>query len=677
MTSPADNPLTVSIGSTLELARAIEDFIRRNPSILGGADLYLLDWGSPSHRAGVLAATLVALRDSKGRRAAETLIILSPPGRDREAIKTQAREGFVEALKSLAPNVDLEAAARWFDASARVEIAPDRRSASVVALAKDLPARTVMIVQEAAEYRDDTVAPFIPEGATGALLPADIWAPQLHALAETVVQVIAGSEIHLAFDTHRPIPVRENLLELLKSIEGCGVFGGASEAGVDAILAEHVERWDGWIRDGHLGRALRELDALSVIDDEERSFVRIQLLHRADRRPEALAEVRALLDADRQPSSKDRVRLARICADANSLLLAREVLAPAIDRLESLSDLEVALGVAEDVGDAALQDAAAQRLEALFPASPGLIERQRRQLLSQGRYARLAKAFPQDAAHGAYRLLTEGVAAAGDQAPDYIGLIAAAPDANTAEWLRYLGFDDAMRRGLILHAFALVRDEARLAAFESFRARKLIRALEAIFLRPVAKGQFAAPEADIQTSLVSLIRCLARRPQDAALRALVAELLKPAVAGASGFHLAILALVHIAAGPINLVARNEPSGGSARWLAEHKPFVRGLFEWLGSEAPIVMGRLPAPEALITESADAFVSGAVRCISAAPLDVADDVETLHTWIAVGAAVAPYTVDPDYDLVLIRLGATRLASSGFPQAGRDLAEQAMLN
>lgn len=677
MTTQAEDTPMVSIRSTHDLARALEDFIRRNPNIMGGADIYLLDLGDPAVRAGILAATLVSVVDGDKRRAAEALVILCPPERDADAIQASARQGFLDAYRIIAPTVDLENAGKWFDLFARVEVAPDRRSSSVLTIAKGLSPRTAMIVHEAGEYRDDAVEVFVPDGASGPLLPEDLWAPQLHALARSIVEAIAGLQVHVAFDTHRPHPVREALQALLLSIKGCGVFGGASDSDRSGVMAQHTANWDRWIREGHLGRALQDLDAVEQITDAERQFIRVQLLHRAGLNVEALAEVRALLDSGEVPTASDRVRLAQICAYANGRGLARELLDPAIDCLEGQSDLEVALDVAKDFRDSALEERAAARLEALFPSSPGLIERRRRQLLAQGGYAELAQTYTPDAAHGAYRILAEGMAAANDAPPDYLGLIAAAPDATTAYWVRYLGFDDAMRRGLFVHAFALVKDEAKLPRFEVMRSRRLISALEAIFLRMGPKGTFLVPEAEVQNALVSLIRDLSHRPGDGALRAALADLFQPNVAGPDGHLLAILVLSMLAGQPINLVARDQPSSGSLKWLSEHQDFARGLFQWLAAEAPIVIGRLPAPSELVTASADSFVSSVARYIGGMPLGTLDDVQELRNWLAAGAAVTTYSVDTDYDLVLIRLAATRLATGGFPQAGRDLAEQAVIN
>ena len=110
-----------------------------------------------------------------------------------------------------------------------------------------------------------------------------------------------------------------------------------------------------------------------------------------------------------------------------------------------------------------------------------------------------------------------------------------------------------------------------------------------------------------------------------------------------------------------------------------KPFLRAAFDWMKTEEPFVIGRTVFPASLLSEPADDVVSAIASYLTYAPADAQDeqDDQATLTWLALGAAVAPHTSDPDYDLRLIRLAAGKLASAGAVQLARDLAEQALLS
>ena len=237
--------------------------------------------------------------------------------------------------------------------------------------------------------------------------------------------------------------------------------------------------------------------------------------------------------------------------------------------------------------------------------------------------------------------------------------------------------DDALRRRLLVHAFELARREARLPGFSQRRDRLLLDALKGLFLNPSKDERFAVPMEDIQSAIVSLIRSLANHPDTHNLRIGLTALVQPSIAGTSGLALMASVVLSLASEPLGLEKRPLPGKAAADWIVEHKPFVRSLFAWLKSEEPIVIGRFTTPANFLTEPADEIVSAIADYIEHAPVASDEDVHAVQTWLALGAAVAPHSSDPDFDLRLLRLAAGKLASAGFPQIARDLAEQALLN
>jgi len=111
------------------------------------------------------------------------------------------------------------------------------------------------------------------------------------------------------------------------------------------------------------------------------------------------------------------------------------------------------------------------------------------------------------------------------------------------------------------------------------------------------------------------------------------------------------------------------------WLSQHRDIVGRVFSWLEAESPVLIGAAAAPRELIGEHADDFVQAVAAYIQHAPVADASDIQVLQHYLAAGAAVAPHGSSPDFDLVLLRLVAGKLATVGFAQAGRDLVEQAL--
>ena len=49
----------------------------------------------------------------------------------------------------------------------------------------------------------------------------------------------------------------------------------------ETILSRRVDQWDQWIASGHAGLAIRDVDALPASFDDQKPFLRVQLMHKA------------------------------------------------------------------------------------------------------------------------------------------------------------------------------------------------------------------------------------------------------------------------------------------------------------------------------------------------------------------------------------------------------------
>jgi hypothetical protein len=278
----------------------------------------------------------------------------------------------------------------WLRGRFQTITALDRRSRSVLDLIDAQPERTVIIVTEAASYRDDAIEPYVAPGTSTPLQLEDVWVPQIHALAAAAVELAKKRSLYVALDADQPSPRREHLSELLLSVDGCGVMGSSRDEDPGSILAARVDQWEAWIRAGHLGRALRDIEKLPAKLDANKPYLRIQVLYKAGHFPQALQAIRDAVIPDSKLDGSLQVKLARIAEDANASRLASEILAPAVDKLESQEDLESALATAQDTGSAELEEKVVRRLAAMFPGSRGLRKRHLGTLLAAADYAAVA-----------------------------------------------------------------------------------------------------------------------------------------------------------------------------------------------------------------------------------------------------------------------------------------------
>jgi CHAT domain-containing protein len=562
----------------------------------------------------------------------------------------------------------------------RLVAAADRRISSVLDLLGQQNERMAVIVTEAANYRDETVQPHIPAGGETPLLRQDFWVPHFHALASAATKVARERTFYVALDANELSPSRKELSNLLTSIDRCGVLAGTRDEDPEVFLAQHVGQWDAWIREGRLGRALRDLEQLPRRLATQKALIRIQLMHRAGHYPQALQAIREEMGLGRKLDATMRVKLARFAQDASASRLAAEVLTPAIAELSHLEDFESALAVAREIGSSELEQRVADRMTALFVDSPGLRIRRRRALREAGDYsavaASLAKEPGAEASAEYYERLARYLSGTG--VPDYHALIASAKGrVELAETLRLACVRDALRRQLIFHAFEFALPAPKTASLLTRWQNLLLEGLERVFLLSGQGGSLILPFDRGLATLVALVDSLGADPANQTLRVSLAKVMAPSIAGTTGLALMASVAMKLASRPVHAEPTITLGTAGADWLAEHEPFLRSAFEWLKGEEPLVIGRTVLPKELVPEPADEVLSAITHFLAFAPLNSRKDAADLQFWLTFAATVAPHSSNPDFDLRLIRLVAERLVDAGYSQLARDLAEQAVLN
>ncbi|QQN66761.1 CHAT domain-containing protein [Bradyrhizobium diazoefficiens] len=668
------------LGDRADLARAFADSFAKNPRIFGGGDILTLEIFDPVERAGILAAALVGLVNESGRRAVRRFVIIVPPGTDTQAANAEAGTAMVAAITLLAGREFSAEEQAALPKLLRPVAAADLRISSVLDLIRQQNERTAVIITEAAAYRDQSIQPYVPPGAESPLLHQDFWVPQFHSLASAATELAREQKLYVALDANELSPSRDELSNLLTSIDRCGVLAGSRDEDPEIFLAQHVGQWDRWIREGRLGRALRDLEHLPRSLTSQKALIRIQLTYRAGHYPQALQAIREEMAPGRKLDATIRVKLARFAQDANASLLAAEVLAPAIAELDRLEEFESALMIAHDIGSSELEDRVADRMTALFVDSPGLRIRHRRVLLAAGDYAGVAKSLAKERGAEAraeyYERLAKYLPVAG--VPDYHGMIASAKgELQLAETLRLAGVRDSLRRQLIFHAFELALPAPKTASLLTEWQDLLLEALERLFLLSGPSGSLVLPFERILVALTALIDSLGADPSNQSLRVRLAKLLGPSIAGMTGLALMSAVAMKLASRSVLAEPTITPGTAGADWLSEHEPFLRAALAWLKGEEPIVIGRTVLPKELVTEPADEVLSAITELLSHASLSSRGDASDLQFWLMFAAAVAPHSSDPDFDLRLIRLVSERLVGAGYSQLARDLAEQAVLH
>ena len=501
-------------------AQQLKAFIIQNPNIFGAADIYNIRFQSPLTLAGMLTAVLTGLVDTDRRPAVHKYLVILPPGLKAEECEEKVWSIIAPTFRLFAQREMEPCYQVWLKSHFHLVIAPDRRTSSILDIIKAQPEFTSITVVDAASYRDDGVALYIAPGASSPLRPEDVWAPQLRALATAAIKLAKTSKLYVALDANQLSPGRKVLSDLLLSIEGCGVLGSSSENSPDSILATKVDQWDAWLQEGSLGKVFREIDQLPANLDRQKPYLRIQILHKAGHFPQALEAIRSEITRGLALDASMRVKFAKFAQDANASRFAAEILSPAVGELRNREDLESALVTAHDADSIELEEKIAERLNTLFPGSPGVRQRRLRTFFANRDYRGAAMLMADEPGGQAEFYCNIARFLSGDDAPDYNGLIAlAGSDISQADAYRIACVNDALSRKLVSKAFELA-----LALPSTLAQRKrgellLLRVMEQFLLLNGKDGALPVESELFQTAILSLIARLAANPENHALRA--------------------------------------------------------------------------------------------------------------------------------------------------------------
>lgn len=581
------------------------------------------------------------------------------------------------SVASLLANARLETAV---EALVRVVLLPNHNTHEIVREIGPPRPKSIIVVIDAAQFRSESVRPFISENGPGApTLPEDFWVPQIHNLAQEMTCAYLDQEVYFALDAGELGPSRPELLEMLKSIDGVGLSVAVLDGDTESVIAAKVDQWMKWAADGQVGRALQGIDALPESLNSEKPILRIQLLHHAGLHGQALAEL-AKLQLAENGNPFVFLKLARIASDAGAGVLAARLLKSAAPRLTKLEDLASALNVSSGIDDPTAEQTVVDRLARLFPGSATLRSSTVRREFSRGNYVAAAAAMAPEQSDQAIRALYEdlGHRLSCEAMVDYLGirrdLLRRHPE--FSDKIDEALVRDALRRGLFVHAFEMAVSKPPLPRW---RARTLLEIVERILLNPGKDNALLVEEERVSDAMGSAVAYLAIHPDDGHFRVSVARLLEHQVAGRLGLAIIAVLCLNAFRRPISPKRTANAPGWLLEDLIADKEFLKRAMDWLASESPADIGRIRFPSELLpSASADELLPSFEKMLIGlgGNLDTEGDLQAFSSWLAIGVSIARIGSDPVADLGMIGLAANLLVQAGRAQQARDYAEMALL-
>lgn len=645
-------------------------FFIENGISFGTVDIFCFGPGNANRYIRDIVGLLAACHDADGQSPIRLFTVVFPAS-------DAARAGGVDQIRAKLEHLLLTSG--WSDPGEtslgdrlRVVVPPDLRSESLLTIIGEAVSRSVILVLEAAVFRAAGVEPY----EASPHLPEDFWTPQLHVLAEQITKTVKSDGPYTILHAGQALPHRPELRALLQSIGPVGVLGADSIDSVEANLAEKGIEWSRYLAEGRLGAVMRSIEGLPSSVESEQPFLRVQMLHRAGFHAQALKAIEAsTLDGDANPHAL--AKMAEIAVDAGADFLATKLLDQAVEELAIPEVLELALATAGRIHDERVENRLAVRLEQLYPDSAGHRRRRIRKLAGAGEYAAVAAALAEqpeaDETRAFYEFLGDRLGQPG--VPDYMaireGLLTTQPS-----WAAS-AVEDALRRGLIVHAVELALRNGATAELSRQDASLLLETVESVLLSRNPNGELPIEPEQLKRLIKHVISYLSAHPSDGSTRLRLTGLLSAASSGRMGLILIASATLDFVQRPIALREKERVRGLSASELVKKKTFIQNAFAWLDSEAPLMPIGAILPVSLVTEPADEVLPAISEVLLGLGSRIADDtdIRAQLNWLTFGLALVPHSSDPDQDLGLIRLGAGRLAAAGRVQQARDLAEQAL--
>ena len=640
-----------------------------------GVDIVCAGGARLSERIGeLLFVVLTGLQDGDGRRVYRKVLVVLPPVEDEQ------RDRIVEHLAAAAdrfrgtPLDDAELAA--IDRQVTVRRAADFDFESLSLVLRDITTRTLVVVIDSALYRVASLDSGDQPMGT-ARIDEDLWVHHLHAVAASCVEVARASDSCIILDAGESLPLRESGRELLCSIEGCGVCGGSNEDDPAKVVMSESEGWLGYMKMGRSDLAMAAIDALPAALEQHKIAFKIQMLHMGGSEGAAIELLRNELAVGNRFDPTFRVRAAKFADAANDHAMVADLLRDTVHRLETEEWIELALAISRRSALQDLERECIELLSKLFQRSTGLRDHYFVHLLkacgdlANGKTLGELGGPPQFAAFSRSLLgalnnfsdktYEEAIATVEQEWPECVG------DARLACAVH------AQESGLVSSALSLARPDENTGDFSRHAAGILLWGIETSLL---SGEKVELVRETLMESVVAVLAYLAGHPTDASTRLRLTRLMSVQVSASLGIVLLSHAVLTLSTTEPKIKQREKPDQDEAT-DEQFKTFFRAAFEALKDKGPLQIGLSQLPAELMVPSAGALLEWIVFMIDriGREEDSPADFDFLEKLLAIGAAIASHTADPNQDLFLLRLAAEKFAICGMMQKARDHVEHGL--
>ncbi|MBC2807030.1 CHAT domain-containing protein [Rhizobium ruizarguesonis] len=552
-------------------------------------------------------------------------------------------------------------------------------SATLIESISERQPYSATIVLNGALYRSPNVRSVVPAdiGATSSL-QENFWVPEIAYLASGLRNGLNG---YFLLDVGHFAPVQPALREILHDIDDrVDVYLATDEDDLQSELSVRALQWSTLAREGRLGAALQEIEALPSKYDDEKPSLKIQLMHLAGLTGQTLREIEQLA-LDEKSNPQVVLSIAKIAEEAGADALSLQLLRLCAPKLTTMENIQTALRTAKALDAEDLEHALETRLRQHHPNAAVLADRALAEHKSAGRFAEASVLL------ASINAPVELIALYGSFAqelsspvpPDYSSVRRRLTNdyPQSSEAIEQTLVRDALRRGLILHAFELIMalNDPLPSRWKAFLT---VEVIEQILLQSRGNiGTLVDPKRLTSAIEISL-RYAATHPVEGRLRLKIARLLDLQVAGKGGIALIASIIMSSYAGQIEFQREDDVEALSPKEFEEFQKFHRDAFAWLEKEAPVTLGKTRFPSELLPCAADRLVATFKAMLPnlLEDAETEDDLVEFRAWLTVGVSIAISESLSPADLELMSVGAIQLSRKGKVQEARDYAEHALL-
>lgn len=649
---------------------------------LGAADL--IQGGSFAEVVGrTVIYLLLFLRDENDKPPFAGVSVILPPTSATTLTADSVHEALAAEFVTLTGTPLTDKVSAFLKRMTRVENSQTLEVADLEAIITQQGQHNLVAVAEASLYRDDNIEVPAAFGVSAVRTSEDLWAPHVARLCHLSVSAAQATMGYVLIHVDEtPVTLKRNL-DLLTSVDGCYVAALVREPDAKDKVEQNAQRWISLVLRGEMAAVLTEIEEMQL-SDINRLHILAQLFSRAGRSDESIDALTQLIPHLPSMEPINSIQVSRLAHKAGDKSLALTLLPKDAEAVNNVLWIEEGLELATLLQENTLIERYDERLAKLYPTSSSLRENRDRRLLMNCRDATLNAAgfFTTVGFSEKHLAILDGVLSAQQ---DYRNVVEEAQSWGK-EWFELAVICCAMH-AWHLGDFRDAADSASLITKSGIYGRQAAQLTLSSVRAMMLKEEISSDEGDYyRERLQSVIRFLARHPEDGSIRTGVSRLLSVESCGDIGVPIVALIMLDLANEGVRLATRGrEAAEGRQEGLTDDKEptedaikaVVEQGLKWLGEQGAGEHGvtTLPTELAAYPDHTIRFLTQLI--LMSAPQGEDVDVDFLETLVLLVCAIAPHaTEERNADLRVLRLLAGQCATVGQYQRARNLAEQALL-